>query len=302
MPPRGPVFMPQPQACGPVGFPCLPKRAFVSVEGAGNYQTVDTTFNTRGATLAGVQQIKHSYRFGGIVLGTTTGAEITPKIGVGFNFSILIPFDTVDEETYTLGAGAAGSGGRHWKVTNNWYLLETMGSYCLSPGTSLLAGFRWDHFAANFKNPYDTAAVAGLESHTGDFTVNGYIPFLGFQVNRNDASRIRIFRFIGFPALWGDVEYSQTVGGGFPSRIRGIGDTYGGYFLEAYGEYGLRFFNRSGASVFGKFASYQANGRLNGRNLVAGAGAVASQSMDLNLGRISWQLGVRFALPFASPF
>lgn len=302
IPPTRPLPIPSPMACGPAGFPCPPKHGFVALEGSGNYQSVDSTLDTRGAALGGIQQIKHSYQVGGLVLGTTAGAEVTSCIGIRAGFSILIPFDTVDEESYTLGAPLGGAAARHWKVGNNWYLLEGTAAYRWSPEISLLAGFRWDHFSASFKDPYNTVGIAGLGSDRADLTVNGYIPFLGVQINRNGPSTIRIFRFIGFPALWGDVEYNQTVSGGAPSRIRGIGDSSGGYFLEAYGEYGLRFFNGSGASAFGKFASYQAKARLNGRRLVAGAGTVSAESLDMHVGRISWQLGVKFELPFVSPF
>lgn len=297
--PANPQFMPPPPSCGPGGFPCAPKRGFFSLEGAGNYQTVDADLETRGAALAGIQQIKHSYRLGGLVLGTTAAAEMTPRLSARFNFSILIPFDTVGDESYTFGGGLAGTGGRHWKVNHDWFLLDAAGAYCLSPGTAFLAGFRWDHFSATFKDPYDTVVIAGLGSDRADFTINGYIPFFGVEVNRNDRNSIRVFRIIGFPALWGDVEYNQTIGGGAFSRLRGVGNSYGGYFLEAYGEYGLRFFNGAASSAFGKFASYQTNGKLNARDLAAGG---AAQSMDLRLGRISWQLGVKFELPFVCPF
>ena len=80
----------------------------------------------------------------------------------------------------------------------------------------LLAGFRYDRFATNFKVPGNFSGALGTPSDTADVTINCYIPFVGVQMAQGSPGRSElVFRVIGFPWVGGDVKYHDSIGGFF---------------------------------------------------------------------------------------
>jgi hypothetical protein len=159
------------------------------------------------------------------------------------------------DETFAI--ADAPPGGKTWSTNTDWWFVDGALSYETLGLGKLLAGFRYDRFATNFKDPGNFSGPVGSPSDTGDVTINCYIPFVGVQLDQGTPGGSQLmFRVIGFPWLGGDVLYHDSIGNFSvltQDRIelqKGIGK---GYFLEAFAEYGQAVFGSGQVSVFGRW-------------------------------------------------
>ena len=146
------------------------------------------------------------------------------------------PCQPASDETFSISDAAPG--GKTWSSNTDWWFVDGALTYETLGLGKLLAGFRYDRFAANFKDPGNFSGPVGSPSDTGDVTINCYIPFVGVQVEQGTPGGSQLmFRVIGFPWLGGDVLYHDSIGNFSvltQDRIelqKGIGK---GYFLEAF--------------------------------------------------------------------
>jgi hypothetical protein len=278
------------------------KEAIVTFDVSGNMQHVELGLGATGAPLLTSVQTTHRYEVGGVLFGATAAVPVTDAVSLLADFRLLVPFNGVDSQGYDLVGGATGS--RDWNTTNQWYTVDGMVGYAVNPALTCIAGFRFDQFTTSFKDGSGISGIPGLATDEAELVVNGYVPFIGVQASEGSATRVLSFRLIGWPKFWGDVRYNETLGGTpilGPVRTEGLGFSYGGYFLEAAGEYDFQVGKGANAGLFATFTNYHGNGNVNRDAQGLGGATLASGDFDLSLNRFSWSIGAKLDIPFSSP-
>ncbi len=250
-------FSEQPFSCVPTKSVCGPLTFYV---GWG--------WDRKGATLSVDQRrfsgpnpddlasIVNTYPIRGLWLGVAAQANVTERIGVLADYWAIIPSNQPSNETYTILGPLPGS--KIWNVTNtDWWFVDGALSYDTCALGKVLAGFRYDRFATNFKDPGNFVGALGLSSDTGDVTINCYLPFVGLQVDQGVSGQSHLmFRIVGFPWVGGDVKYHDSIGNFTvlsQDRIELAKGANRAYFFEALAEYEQGVFGRGQIGVFAKW-------------------------------------------------
>jgi hypothetical protein len=251
--------------------------------------------DTREAPLGNVLDFTHQYAVRGVWLGASKTIALSRTVGVVGSFWYLFPDRSVQSrETYSL-LGGVNSVGRTWSTTNQWWYADLLGAFGSLNGFSFLAGFRYDFFTTQFRNPVN-AFFGSLGTDTADVRSNGYIPLIGGQMAYAGSNSLLLFRLVGLPALVGRVTYDQTIGGF--QRLESSGSYKGGYFIEAFTEYAYAINGKADLGFFARWNSTHGVADLNTEGVVAGFGVATSRTFGLGVNRNDWTLGGRLNLKF----
>ena len=176
-------FSGEPFSCVPTKSVCGPLTFYAGwgVDRKGTTLSVDLRRPDSGPFADDLLSIKDSYPIRGLWLGLAGQANLTGRIGLFADYWIIVPANQPSDETYSLTDGPPG--GKTWSTNTDWWLVDGALSYDTCGLGKLLAGFRYDRFATNFKDPGNFSGALGLSSDTGDVTINCYIPFVGVQTD-----------------------------------------------------------------------------------------------------------------------
>jgi hypothetical protein len=294
----------EPSSCAPSKSTCGPLTFYAGwgFDRKGSTLSFDLKRPDEGPFADDLLSIKNTYPIKGLWLGLAAQTSLWGRIGLLADYWILVPTNQPSDETFSLTDGSAG--GKTWGTNTDWWFLDAALT-CKTTGLGeLLAGFRYDRFATNFKDPGDFSGVIGSSADTGDVTINCYIPFVGLQVEQGAPGADRLmFRVIGFPWLGGDVTYHDSIGNFTlltEDRIeleKGVGK---GYFLEAFAEYGRAVFGDGHISIFGRWNVLHGNARSIGITDVLG-GTPLTGRYQFAFDRQSWTFGGSLSLAFTAP-
>jgi hypothetical protein len=244
-----------------------------------------------------------TYPVSGLWLGLAAQASLTDPIGLYADAWMIVPSNRESEETYSVAPSVLG--GKTWRTSTEWWLLNGALTYSTCNLGRLVAGFRYDRFATNLKDPDNFVGALGLSSDRGDITINCYVPFIGVQMDQGSLVGSRLmFRIIGFPWLGGDVKYHDSIGNFViieQDRIelsKGLGK---GYFLEVFAEYVRPVFGSGQIGVFARWNMLHGNGERIGITDVLG-GFPLTGRYQFAFDRQSWTLGGNIRLNFNLPF
>lgn len=289
------------------GSTCTPTEAgfgpFTFYAGWGSHRNGATTsFDVQQTGTDDLTSIINTYPIGGVWLGLAVQANPNNRIGLYADGWILIPSNRQADESYSIAAPLTGS--KTWRTSSDWWFVDGAVTYNPLSLGKLVAGFRYDRFATNLKNPRNFVGALGLSSDRGDVTINSYIPFVGVQVEQGTPGGSQVmFRIIGFPWLAGDVKFHDSIGGFgaiIEDRIelsKGIGE---GYFLEAFAEYSRPVFGNGRVGLFGRWNMTHGNADSVDITDVLG-GFPLTGKYQFAFDRLSWTLGGSFSMDFDLP-
>ena len=245
--------------------------------------------------------IINTYPVRGLWLGLAAQANLTAAIGLYADAWVIIPSNRLSEETFSVASPFLG--GKTWRTNTDWWFADGALSFDSRGFGKLLAGFRYDRFATNFKYPDNFAGAVGLSSDRGDVTINCYLPFVGLQVDQKSPGGSQLtLRVIGFPWAGGDVKYHDSIGSGVLTEDRielakGLNKTY---FLEAFAEYGQAVLGSGQISVFARWNMLHGTAkRIPIDDVFGGVPLVGRYQFAFD--RQSWTFGGSLSLAFTIP-
>lgn len=136
--------------------------------------------------------------------------------------------------------------------------------------------------------------LGGPVPATADATSYGIIPLFGVQYAQSGL----IFRIVGVPTLAGSFRYRELIPALGGQSFEGSGNYNGGYFLEAFGEYGFKMGGSADVGIFARYNVTQGRSKMNFDLLPVGF----TSDYRLSLYRSSWTLGGKFSLNFTIPY
>ncbi len=243
--------------------------------------------------------LRHKYDLDGIWLETIIPIRGSCPLGMAVGGSFLFPFDERSHETVVSSAGQAVE--RTWRADTQWWNLQLLLTYDFYPGIAGIAGFRYDSFQVNFRNPSVEVFGGTAFEDSSNLTINTYIPFLGLAM-ATTLPRMGLNAEVGvitFPTVLGSVDFVET--GQFTvlgQAVQGIPVSSGfenGFFLEGFAEatvplgYGVR----SGAFV--KYSTVQAESKVNIGERHAN---IPNVEYDTDFTRKTWIVGGFASLDF----
>jgi len=245
--------------------------------------------------LSGIyQQINtHFSDPGGLWLGVSNYCQCSDRVGILLSGWYLFPSggDAKEEYIGTVDLGIPRAA-RIWSTSKSWGWIDgalVLGDPCCM---NLIAGFRWDSFSINLKNPSNGPNfIYGTPSDEGDLTLNSYIPLIGTQCCYGGPCCGLLVRIVGFPWVPGNLRYGETGLFSTGTRLQANGNYNSAHFLEVFSEYSR---TCPGFGCLGIFARWN---YLDCRS-------DTNQQFSGALGpiRTSWTIGGRVALNFDTPF
>jgi hypothetical protein len=230
---------------------------------------------------------------GGLWLGVSNYCQCSDRVGIMVSGWYLFPSGGDAKEAYLLQPDDDTTRiARTWSTTRSWGWIDgafVLGSPCV---LNLIAGFRWDSFRINLKNPSTGPNFPfGTASDEADLTLNSYIPLIGTQCCYGGPCCGLLFRIVGFPWVMGNLTYGETGLIGRDTRFQADGNYNSARFLEVFSEYSR---TCPGFGCLGIFARWN---YLDCRS-------DTNQQFSGALGpiRTSWTIGGRVALNFDTPF
>lgn len=241
----------------------------------------------------GFTEINHKYRDSGIWLGASVPIGLSEYFSILASGWYLIPAGNENtEENY--GGPQTILGRRTWSTSTQWWYVDGLVALsCRQSGAALLAGLRYDYYTTKFSDP--TTVFGGSAADEGDVTSEGWIPLLGVQYSLNSGATSLLARFVGIPALVGNVKYHETILG--TNRLEATGNWNGAYFWEFFTEYDRKFNQNGAVGVFGRVQS--TNGRSDLDVTVNPAGV--NDTFRLGFKRLNWTIGGSINLSFNLP-
>jgi hypothetical protein len=211
--------------------------------------------------------LRHKYNLEGIWLETIVPIRGSCPLGMAVGGAFLFPFDKHSNETLVSSTGQAVE--RTWRADTQWWNLQLLLTYDFYPGIAGVAGFRYDSFQVNFRNPSTEVFGGTTFEDSSNLTINTYIPFLGVAVAQT-LPRMGLNAEVGvivFPTVLGSVDFVETgqftVQGQVVQGIPVSGGFENGFFLEGFAEatvplgYGVR------TGGFVKYSTIQAEAKVN---------------------------------------
>jgi hypothetical protein len=245
--------------------------------------------------------ISQTYPVRGLWLGLAAQGSVAGNVGFLADGWVLVPANHASEEIISIAGVLSAS--KSWRTRTDWWFVD--GALTLSCGpTELLAGFRYDRFSTNFKDPADFAGILGLPSDRGDLTVNSYIPFVGVEFSQGSSFGSHLtFRIIGFPWFVNDMKYHDSIGAFsvvVQDRIQLKRGAATNYFIEAFAEYDRNIFRDGNIGLFGRWNLYhETTTRVAIDDVFDGEPFTGKYRFALE--RQSWTLGASFSLGFNMP-
>ena len=279
--------------CGSRGWPGGGPTVYVG--GSADYAN-GTSYGlaTRGVAVAGLISSQNSYSNRGIWLGVTLPIDLGQRLGVSATAWTLLRTGALDSSE---GLGFAT---RQWDVDPRWSFVDGLAIFRCGYGCNIIGGLRYDHDTVAFNNPVVTSgAVASAITDQADLNTENWIPLIGTQYENNSYLGSLIFRAVGFPAVGGNVRWSEDFAA--PTFVfKGSGNYRRGYFTELFMEYSKKF-GPGQLGLFGRWNVFHAESTLT-VNRVAGGAVIATESYDFSLNRSSWTLGGSVSLAFNLPY
>jgi hypothetical protein len=249
---------------------------------------------TRGVVIAGLVSSQNSYSNRGIWLGLTLPIDLGQRFGVSASAWTLLRTGALNSSE---GLGFAT---RQWDVDPRWSFVDGLAIFRCGYGCNIIGGVRYDHDTVAFNNPVVTSgAVASAITDQADLNTENWIPLIGTQYENNSYLGSLIFRAVGFPAVGGNVRWSEDFAA--PTFVfKGSGNYRRGYFTELFMEYSKKF-GPGQLGLFGRWNVFHAESTLT-VNRVAGGVVIATENYDFSLNRSSWTLGGSVSLAFGLPY
>lgn len=240
-----------------------------------------------------VTDARHHFRLSGLWLGLTQSCPLTENIGIVASGWYLIPSNKQTLEEYDTGVLTARVlANNSWSTKSEWWFVD--GLFALGGGnTQLLAGLRYDFFSTKFDR---NVGPVGNPADTADFISYGIIPLVGLQYAQASGNSNLVFRMVGIPTLAGSFRYRENIGG--VNSLEGSRNYNGGYFFEAFAEYGYKMGSLGDIGFFARYNTTQGKSTAS-FDLVPGG---LSNDYKLDLYRSSWTLGGKFSLSFSLPY
>lgn len=185
-------------------------------------------------------------------------------------------------------------GSRTWKTEPQWYTFEGNLQYHPSSVVGFVAGFRFDSFETDWKKPRDQVGDAGLASDEADFSLKGFIPYIGLQIHQGPELSLRL---VGCPVFPGNVKYKETRLG--RERWEGAGPISKGYFIDFVGEWSPSVLGGS-AALFIQYTLLHATAPFNITSTTAGL-ARDNFTLAMSVHAPILTVGGRLELAFKSP-
>ena len=238
-----------------------------------------------------VREARHHFPLSGLWLGLTQSCPLTENIGIVASGWYLIPSNKQTNEEYANGVTALTLFNNSWSTKSQWWFVD--GLFALGGGnTQLLAGLRYDYFTTKFDRNF---GPVGNPADTADFISYGIIPLVGLQYAQSSGNSSLVFRMVGIPTLAGSFRYRENVAG---SSLEGSRNYNGGYFFEAFAEYGYKMGSLGDIGFFARYNATQGKSTASVDFLPGGV----SNDYKLDLYRQSWTLGAKFSLSFSLPY
>jgi hypothetical protein len=246
--------------------------------------------------------ISQSYPVKGLWLGLAAQGTVVDNLGFLIDGWVLVPANHASEEVISVAGGLSAS--KTWRARTDWWFVDGALTLLCGP-TEFLAGFRYDRFSTNFKDPADFVGILGLPSDRADLTVNSYIPFVGVQLRQGSPFGSNLtFRIIGFPWFVNDMKYHDSIGAFnviVQDRIQLKRGAVTNYFIEAFAEYGRTIFRDGNIGLFGRWNLFhETTTRVAIDDVFDGEPLTGKYRFALE--RQSWTLGASFSLAFNAPF
>jgi hypothetical protein len=280
--------------CGTPGWPGAGPTVYVG--GSADYAN-GTSYGlvTQGLALAGLVSSQNSYSNRGIWLGLALPIDLGPRFGVTASAWTLLRTGTLNSSE---GLGFAT---RQWNVDPSWSFVEGLAILRCGYGCNILAGLRYDHHTIAFNSPLVTSgAVVSAITDQADLNTENWIPLIGTQYENNSYLGNLVFRAVGFPALGGNVRWSE--GFAFPTFLfLGSSNYRRGYFAELFMEYSKKF-GPGQLGLFGRWNVLHAESTLPVNLALGGVIAAIQQNYDFSFNRSSWTLGGSASLAFNLPY
>lgn len=219
-------------------------------------------------------------RLRGVYLGLSCHGDVIDKVGLTVSGGLLLPgeMNGLQKEVVT------GETNPFEVEAFSWGFVEGLVSYDLSWDMELLGGFRWDRFAAEFD-----IEAQGRE----DLTVNAYLPLLGLRLSNRFHGGNLVLRFIGRPAVPGDIKWNYrdlVVFAGASSQKFGHG-----YYTEFFAEYTRKISGKGFMGVFVKWNNLHAE-PATGTYAWRFQGRFGDSQQTLTHDRRSWTVGGTFSI------
>jgi hypothetical protein len=188
---------------------------------------------------------------------------------------------------------------RTWDTRPDWWYLDAAANFACCTGLKALAGFRYEHFSTNFKNPSPVFGLTTTPDDTADLTVNSYLPYVGLQSSIGGPGSKVSLRVIGFPIAPASVTFSETGLFGVNSRVQASGNWSRSHFMEVFAEGNRMFSSDMGVGAFFRWNLLYGKGSL-ATEILPAVGSIDDPKASFN--RNTYTFGASFTLNLGSPF
>jgi hypothetical protein len=279
------------------GYTCGPRFSLVDPSFSVGWVTNSGLTNYNAAIRPGTlvppfQGLDYTYQMSAVYFEGTIPVPIGEMGTLLIQGSATVPSSGDSVQVATAGPGVLNF---KWKTETFWGTLGGIYAYPVTDSLSALAGFRWDAWQSNYKNPDDNTAFLFHEpSFRADVKVNGFIPLVGLM---NTWGGLTIGA-MGFPVYPGNIRHREAVQ--VQARVEVKGDLDGGYFFETWFEYAPPFTPLLNGldgrlAVFGKYNVVEASSSGTVR---AQGTATGSAGADLAFNRQLFLVGAKMSLNF----
>jgi hypothetical protein len=253
----------------------------------------------------------------GLWLGLAERINLNENCGVDLDGWVLIPSNRKGGESETLSSSHSiithptrittvvvqvtnsFEVNRTWETSPEWWYLDAAATYGRSDAFKVIAGFRYEHFSTNFKNPSSLFGLTTTPDDTADLTLNSYLPFVGLQSTIGGPGSKVSLRLIGFPIAPASVTFSETGLFGVSSRVQATGNWSNSYFVELFAEGSRMFSPDMGVGAFFRWNYLYGKGSL-ATEILPVVGSIDDPQASFN--RNTFTFGGSFTLNLGSPF
>jgi hypothetical protein len=175
---------------------------------------VSMTIGGKPGGSGGSPSVRQDYDLRGLWIEAMVPVKSTGIMGLAFGASYLVPFNVTSTESYGVDAGG-GLIQRNWHTATQWFNLQAATTFDVAPAVTAIAGFRYESFMTNFKNPQNIVGAVGGPSDIGDMTFAGYIPFIGIALHNSGylGPSVKLdVGAVGTPIVFGSLQYREKFG------------------------------------------------------------------------------------------
>jgi hypothetical protein len=312
MPMPDPSCMPMPP-CQPL--PCGPTRSASAGALVGYQLNQDAgfiKFSSNGHHLIQKTGTKINLNLAGLLVGASTRVQMSDCAWVRAEYRHLFS-NTNKVENVTTALNVGDPGNRSF--TNSHYysdVLDGSVGYCVSPGVSVIGGFRWDSMYLVMNH---TQAINLFSSPVdeGDVTLSSLQPYAGAEFTWNGCDTGIMFKVIGTPWQSTSTKFGLTFGNGGNTERGPIRDSISATskyasFVEATLSVAKKLSCNVSVGAFGMLTALSAHSEKNmSSTRLAGLDptfpeVTVSYPFDVDMNRRNIVLGGNGAVSFNSPF